>query len=84
MRLKELRLSAIPELIMRTGCNMVFAKIWVFHTRGPHEPDVKPPCPYCGEPLFTDQTKQCRHCGWDWHDLEHPRNLKKTQQPATG
>jgi hypothetical protein len=30
-----------------------------------------PSCPHCGEPLRTEQAKQCFQCGMDWHDPEN-------------
>ena len=63
---------------------MVFAKIWAIHPAGPHKEDIHPPCPYCGVSLFTEETKQCIHCGWDWHDSAHPvrHEGKKTPNKA--
>jgi len=34
------------------------------------------PCPYCGGMLRTQQAKQCRHCGRDWHDPDQVTDLK--------
>jgi hypothetical protein len=34
------------------------------------------PCPYCGGMLRTRQSKQCRHCGRDWHDPDQVTSLK--------
>lgn len=51
---------------------MLFAKIWFVHPDGPHPEKIGPPCPYCAKPLFTEQSKQCLQCGWDWHNLSNP------------
>jgi len=40
--------------------------------RGPHPHRVLGICPYCGEPLRTLDSQQCRHCRTDWHDPDHP------------
>src|SRR5689334_803087 len=71
-RLRSLRISGFEELKARTGCNAIFAKIWFIHPDGPHPAKVKPPCPYCGKPLFTEKSRQCLQCGWDWHDAKRP------------
>ena len=55
-----------------TGCNLRWAKIWALHPDGPQSHKIGPPCPYCAHPLFTDQSKQCLECGWDWHDASRP------------
>ena len=70
--LAQPRPALIRELRARTGCNQVFAKIWAAHPDGPHAAVIHPPCPFCGRPLFTERSKQCVQCGWDWHDAEHP------------
>ena len=70
----RLRIDGIAgwkALRVKTGCNMLFAKIWWIHPNGAHAAKVTPPCPYCGEPLFTENSKQCLKCGWDWHDSKH-------------
>jgi len=71
-RLRASRIEGFQELKARTGCNAIFAKIWLIHPDGPHPAKATPPCPYCGEPLFTENAKQCLNCGWDWHDAGHP------------
>jgi hypothetical protein len=70
--LRRSRLAAIAEVRKLTGCNMQFAKIWAIHPNGPHPEGKEPPCPYCGRLLFSDKTRQCIRCGWDWHDPENP------------
>jgi hypothetical protein len=65
-------ISAIREVRSKTGCGLAMAKIWALHPNGPHPKKDGPPCPYCSRPLFTSKTKQCLHCGWDWHDAKHP------------
>jgi ribosomal protein L37E len=83
-RLRGSGIKGFTELRRKTGCNTVFAKIWWSHPDGPHQAKVTPPCPYCGEPLFTEKTKQCLHCGWDWHDsakpVQHPVTKKRPNQ----
>lgn len=80
--LRDPGLVGLRELRARTGCNMVFAKIWWSHPQGPHAAKLALPCPYCGRPLFSQRSKQCLQCGWDWHDsarpVQHP--VKKMQQ----
>jgi ribosomal protein L37E len=82
-RLRTSGLVGIRELRTKTGCNMIFAKIWWSHPSGPHQAKVHPPCPHCGQPLFTEKTKQCLHCGRDWHDpakpVQHPVKKKPSQ-----
>jgi hypothetical protein len=65
-------LAAMVAIRKLTGCNMLFAKIWAIHPNGPHPVRVGPPCPYCGKPLFSDGTRQCLQCGWDWHNPKNP------------
>jgi len=65
-------LASMAEIRKLTGCNLVFAKIWAIHPNGPHPVRVGPPCPYCGRALFSEATRQCIQCGWDWHDPEKP------------
>lgn len=38
-------------------------------------------CPYCGQPLRTNQSRQCFACGADWHDPLNPVQ-RGTPQPA--
>lgn len=75
-------MSAIREVRAKTGCSVAFAKIWALHPDGPCPRKEGPPCPYCGQPLFTSLSKQCLRCGWDWHDAARPVQhiLKKAQQ----
>jgi hypothetical protein len=74
-------LAAMEQIRRLTGCNMVFAKIWAVHPNGPHPERVGPPCPYCGKPLFSEKTRQCIQCGWDWHDPDKPvRHVVKLRQ----
>lgn len=90
--LRDSGIKGFEELRRKTGCNTVFAKIWWIHPDGPHEAKVRPPCPYCGKPLFTEKSRQCLQCGWDWHDagkpVQHPVKKKPdaegrvTQPPA--
>lgn len=77
--------GGLRALRQRTGCNQIFAKIWWIHPAGPHEAKVTPPCPYCGKPLFTEKSRQCLRCGWDWHDAAHPvqHPVKTKPAPAT-
>jgi len=72
-KLRELSPGAAMRKIRQdTGCDDVTAKIWVVHRDGPHAARVRPPCPYCGVPLFSEKTQQCIKCGWDWHDAMNP------------
>ncbi len=71
-RLREGRLRSMFEVRRLTGCNLIFAKIWVIHPNGPHPERFGPPCPYCGSRLFSEGTRQCIQCGWDWHDPSNP------------
>ncbi len=84
-RLRDSGLVGIRELRARTGCNMVFAKIWWSHPSGPHAAKLTPPCPHCGRPLFTERSRQCLQCGWDWHDpakpVHHPVKQKPNKAP---
>ena len=57
--------QAFQELRARTGCSVLWAKLWVFHPHSPHPSG--PPCPYCGKPLRTKKAQQCLECGADWH-----------------
>lgn len=72
LELRKQGLAAMWEIHRLTGCNMRFAKIWAIHPHGPHPERQGTPCPYCGKPLFSDDTRQCIQCGWDWHDPAHP------------
>jgi len=67
-----------------TGCNLRWAKIWALHPDGPRSHKNGPPCPYCGEPVFTPASKQCLECGWDWHDSQRPvqHRVKTKADPA--
>jgi hypothetical protein len=80
-RLRASRVSGFTELKERTGCNALFAKIWFIHPDGPHAQKERPPCPYCGTPLFTPKSRQCLHCGWDWHDAAHPVRHAVKKEP---
>jgi hypothetical protein len=71
-RIRDTGLAAMVELRRLTGCNLIFAKIWAIHPKGPHPARLGPPCPYCGRPLFSEGTSQCIQCGWDWHDPANP------------
>ena len=62
------KVEATFKLREATGCSLRWAKIWVIHGGVPNttgEPKV--PCPHCGEPLRTAQSKQCRFCKREWH-----------------
>ena len=63
----------IRQFHVQTGAPMSWAKLWVHHASCfcPEEPET--PCPFCGEPLRTAKSRQCRHCKRDWHD---PKNLR--------
>ncbi len=64
------KIEAFREIRARTGCSLLWAKIWLLHPHGPHPmfPDANgPPCPYCGRPLRTAKAQQCLECGADWH-----------------
>lgn len=61
-------IESIKALRDKTGCSLVWAKIWLQHPNGPH--DAKParvPCPYCLLPL-NPGAKQCPLCKMDWHN----------------
>jgi len=61
--------KAMRELRRLTGCSISWAKIWVLHPDGPQTgEEMQTPCPFCGKPLRTQRSKQCRHCKRDWHD----------------
>ena len=63
---------SMSEIRRLTGCNLVFAKIWAVHPDGSHPARNGPPCHYCGRHLFSEGTRQCIRCGWDWHDPKNP------------
>ena len=69
--------EAMRELQKQTGCSVVLAKVWVVHPNGPHKARIKPPCPFCGEPLFSERTRQCLKCDWDWHNPDDLKNLRE-------
>jgi len=84
-RIRKLsHIEQIKELRLATGCNLRWGKIWALHPKGPQEHKQKfgPPCPYCGEDLFTKRTKQCLECGWDWHDPLNPVRHKTKREKA--
>ena len=73
-RIRHLAMSGRPimamaELRFLTGCQLIWAKIWIEHGGEP-KPLLgeTPPCPYCGKPLRTSLARQCRFCHADWHD----------------
>ena len=60
--LDEMQVKHLVDGRGLTLYNMVTVKLAGENTDAGH------PCPYCGEPLRTAFSKQCRHCGMDWHD----------------
>ena len=81
---------AIAQLRSVTGCDLMWARLWVDHGGRPH-PDVACPyrgippeeaaqCPYCGRPLRTSSSKQCRFCRKDWHDPDDLRTLGQSSR----
>jgi len=72
-------LLATVELKKVTGCSLLFAKIWAFHSGVPGYRRPTAPCPFCGGQLMTTLAKQCQHCYMDWHDPEKPYNLRTKQ-----
>ena len=68
-RLRSLsKIQAMKEVKEKTGCTLRWAKIWATHENGPEHQYIGPPCPYCSEPLRTEQAQQCFVCGADWHN----------------
>ena len=62
------KVAATLQLREVTGCSLRWAKIWVIHGGVPNTlSEPVSPCPYCGEPLRTAQSRQCRFCKRDWH-----------------
>jgi predicted RNA-binding Zn-ribbon protein involved in translation (DUF1610 family) len=61
--LKHSPAGAMTRLVQEAGCEPIVAKEWTLH----HLPHEATPCPWCGEPLRTERSKQCRFCGKDWH-----------------
>jgi hypothetical protein len=59
---------ATIELRNSTGCSLQWAKLWVTHEGRPNAAEATTACPYCGSPLRTSLSKQCRFCLRDWHD----------------
>jgi len=75
-------LEPMQELRRLTGCSLLWAKIWTLHPDGPDTlEDKKAPCPFCGKPLRTERSKQCRHCKRDWHDSK--MTFLEWQSPLT-
>jgi hypothetical protein len=71
--LRELALVSKVEATKRvqvmSGCNARWAKIWVAHPNGAEKHRFSgPPCPFCGEPLPNERSKQCLSCSRKWHD----------------
>jgi hypothetical protein len=62
---------AMIELREAIGCSLVWAKLWVEHPAGAKLAKETMPCPYCGVPLRTSLSKQCRFCRTDWHDEDN-------------
>jgi hypothetical protein len=62
------RMMAMRELQLATGCSLIWAKLWAEHEGAPKPAKDPSPCPYCGMPLRTSLSKQCRFCLKDWHD----------------
>ncbi len=57
--------EAFRELRERTGCSLLWAKLWINHLHDPYSGG--PPCPHCGSPMRTAKAQQCFTCGADWH-----------------
>lgn len=70
---KQDTLFICKTLTKKTGCNLIWAKIWAQHRHDlPDQPTS--PCPYCGVPLHPN-AGQCLLCRMDWHDPEKPVRL---------
>ncbi len=73
--LREFRpFQAIKAVREKTGCSLVWAKIWALHPNGPHSLDPSKPCPYCDLPLHMN-ANQCLLCRMNWHDPDNPVRL---------
>ena len=59
--------QARRELAACTGAPSRFTKIWALHSGQPRSRFAGPPCPKCGKPLISANSKQCLHCHEDWH-----------------
>ena len=79
--LKELRglrsIHRIKAIREKTGCSLLWAKVWALHPNGPHPMGPSKPCPYCDLPLHVN-AKQCLLCKMRWHDPSNPVRLGKS------
>jgi hypothetical protein len=67
-------IAAIKRLREATGWGLREALIWVHGALEAGEfrtHRTRKPCPECGQPLRTDEAKQCFNCGSDWHEPSH-------------
>jgi len=61
-------IAAIKRLREATSLGLHDAMEWVANQSMSKQQEKGKPCPYCGQPLRTDQAQQCLKCGMDWHD----------------
>jgi hypothetical protein len=69
---------AVARLREITGCPLGWASLWIIHGGRPHDAFFgTAPCPYCGQPLRSATSRQCRFCNRDWHDPDNVRPLAR-------
>jgi hypothetical protein len=55
----------VMHRLHQEGYEFGIGKAWALH-HGPYKQE-QTLCPWCGKPLRTNEAKQCRFCGKDWH-----------------
>ena len=73
-------LEAMATVQNATGCCPLWAKIWAVHHGQPQPRFTGPPCPFCGAPLPSNNSRQCLSCKADWHGTPGP-NLEPAPPP---